>query len=157
MFSRVFPNIFWRKQSSAQEVDAIRAPMTPTEVHIITTEVKTVEDPRSSSPTPLPYAVTTPPPAAYYSPVQLQDSMMSEFLGGRPGTARSRDSLAFLPPYSPRSDSEVLPAYPGHPRDEPSTLARYMFIYGFCMCLPLGCSPHFLFLTSRLQSSRYFG
>ena len=149
MFARVLSKIFYsRNRSTIQEIDATSSPMTVTEVHVCTTEVKTVEDSHLSETTPLPYTATTPPPAAYYSPVQLQDSMMSDFFGGRTSTVRSRDSQAFLPPYSTHSDSEVLPAYPGHPRDEPATLARYMFIYGFCMCPSFGCVlhlPHIVF------------
>jgi len=64
----------------------------------------------------------TPLPSAYHLPGQAQADMMADFFGAR---TRSTESP---PAYSPHGDTESLPAYS---EDGPTSLARYMFMYGF--------------------------
>ncbi|EGN94701.1 hypothetical protein SERLA73DRAFT_61889 [Serpula lacrymans var. lacrymans S7.3] len=77
--------------------------------------------------------------------------MLHEIFGGRPLDEVRASELA-PPPYSKEGDYERLPSYPGHPDDEPATLARYLFIYGFffplfwllgiaILCSPLETTP----------------
>jgi hypothetical protein len=75
--------------------------------------MKPSSDPSSpSTPTPLP---------AVPSPIYAQYDALGQFFGEHPPVP---------PPYEERY-VEPLPRYPGHPDDEPPTLARYMFKYGF--------------------------
>lgn len=76
----------------------------------------------------------TPPPKAHYSSMQLQDDMMSQFFGAKPHRTRALERHA-PPPYLREGKFEKLPAYTACPcpstDDEPVTLARYLFVYGF--------------------------
>ncbi|KAH7909996.1 hypothetical protein BJ138DRAFT_1066079 [Hygrophoropsis aurantiaca] len=70
----------------------------------------------------------SPPPAAYYSPTQIQERMIIEFFGGRSQRTRTREPAP--PAYSQEGDCEKLPTY-DECTTEPVTLARYLFVYGF--------------------------
>jgi len=70
------------------------------------------------------------PPAAYYSPLQAQEDQLADFFGARRSN-RTRTAAAIPPPYSSSDDSiGKLPTYEVN-EPEPSTLARFMFLYGF--------------------------
>lgn len=76
----------------------------------------------------------TPPPEAHYSSMQLQDDMFSQFFGAKPHRTRALERHV-PPPYLREGEFEKLPAYTACPcpstNDEPITLARYLFVYGF--------------------------
>lgn len=109
--------------------------------------------PRTSSDVALPYSASassslgascaeqlTPPPRAHYSTMQLQDDMFAEFFGAKPNRARALERHIPLP-CSREGECEKRPAYAACPcpgaDDEPVTLARYLFVYGFCTSLRL--------------------
>jgi len=70
-----------------------------------------------------------PPPAAYYSPLQAQEDQLADFFGAR-RSSRTR-AAAVPPPYTSSDDSfGKLPTY-DEDEAEQSTLARFMFLYGF--------------------------
>lgn len=72
------------------------------------------------------------PPVAYYSPLQAQQDQLADFFGAR-RSSRSRQVVP--PPYSSSVDSVgKLPTYEDTAA-EPPTLARFMFLYGFCTCI----------------------
>ncbi|KAJ8595020.1 hypothetical protein M405DRAFT_849912 [Rhizopogon salebrosus TDB-379] len=60
--------------------------------------------------------------------------MFTEFFGGKPHKTRALERHT-PPPYSGEGESEKLPVYTACPcpgaGDEPITLARYLFVYGF--------------------------
>ncbi|OAX34360.1 hypothetical protein K503DRAFT_794199 [Rhizopogon vinicolor AM-OR11-026] len=66
--------------------------------------------------------------------MQLQDDRLAEFFGAKPHRARALQRHT-PPPYSREGEFEKLPAYNACPcpssDDEPITLARYLFVYGF--------------------------
>jgi hypothetical protein len=114
---------------------------------------RTVEGETNASNAP---TSVTLPPVAHVSPsVRLQDDMMIDFFGGRRAHQSRSSSQSNPPPYSPREDVDTLPAYPGQPDEEPVTLARYMFLYGFGMHL----LPPFIALpcSRPVQCFRYSG
>jgi hypothetical protein len=65
--------------------------------------------------------------------MQLQDDRLTEFFGGKPHRARALQRHT-PPPYSCKGDFEKPPTAGPYPSadDEPITLARYLFVYGFC-------------------------
>ncbi|KAG2363581.1 hypothetical protein BDR07DRAFT_1404004 [Suillus spraguei] len=75
-----------------------------------------------------------PPPEVHCSPMQLQYDMFSQFLGAKPHRTRDLERHA-PPPYSRKGEFETLPAYTACPcpgaGNEPITLTRYLFVYGF--------------------------
>ncbi|KAG0696469.1 hypothetical protein DFH29DRAFT_857948 [Suillus ampliporus] len=76
----------------------------------------------------------TPPPEAHYSSMQLQDDMLTQFFGAKRHRTRALERHA-PPPYFREGEFEKLPVYAACPSpgvdDEPITLARYLFVYGF--------------------------
>lgn len=86
-----------------------------------------------------PTVVPAPAPM-YRSSVQLQSDMMASFFGDpvqreQPVASSPANAREIPPSYASSTEThskETLPCYPGHPDDEPHSLARFMFIYGFC-------------------------
>lgn len=72
------------------------------------------------------FDVPVTPPAVYYSTRQIQADQLAQFFGA---SQKSRTDAVALPSYSAHGDIK-LPTYEEKPK-EPTTLARFMFIYGF--------------------------
>ena len=69
------------------------------------------------------------PPAAYHSAQQVQADQLADFFGA---SRKSRTRDVVPPPYPSDGDLQ-LPMHDA--KAEPVTLARFMFVYGFGMCL----------------------
>src|SRR3984957_2915759 len=116
MFSHFFTSRV--PSSSSQQIQQIPRSSTDSLTIRVTTTVHITSD-TPQPPPPPPHT----PPTAYFSQIRSQNDMMIDFFGGRRSTSKNP------PPYSSRENP---PSYPGHPDHEPATLARYMFLYGFC-------------------------
>ncbi|KAH7882193.1 hypothetical protein F5I97DRAFT_435019 [Phlebopus sp. FC_14] len=123
----------------------------------------------SSSPPPpsrSPPNLPSPPPAAHQSTrqqQQLRDDALTDFFGGRGQRTRAQRTGAqhhVPPPYSPDWDGEKLPQYSlggsstssvQEGEEEPETVARHMFKYGFFFPLFWAVGVYFLYAPLRVS------